>query len=49
MRLAIVSLVSALALAQDYATDIVPLLDKRCGGCHGGQAKICLLYTSRCV
>jgi WD40 repeat protein len=40
MRFATLSLFAALALAQDYATDIAPLLDKRCGGCHAGQAKM---------
>ena len=26
--------------AVDYLADIQPLLDKRCGGCHGGEAKM---------
>ncbi len=30
----------ASAAAPDYAKDIHPLLEKRCGGCHGGEAKM---------
>lgn len=30
----------AAAAAPDYNKDIHPLLDKRCGGCHGGEAKM---------
>jgi len=29
-----------LLLAIDYTTDIAPLLEKRCGGCHSGVAKM---------
>lgn len=32
---------SALAVAAvDYAAEIRPLLEKRCGGCHGGEARM---------
>jgi len=33
-------LLPILAAAQTYTADIAPLLDKRCGGCHGGEAKM---------
>ncbi len=29
-----------LFLAIDYTSDIQPILEKRCGGCHGGEAKM---------
>ncbi|MCC6536646.1 MAG: hypothetical protein IT162_03790 [Bryobacterales bacterium] len=36
----LVSAASLLAAAPDYNKDIQPLLEKRCGGCHGGEAKM---------
>jgi WD40 repeat protein len=33
-------LIPFLLLAVDYTSDIQPLLEKRCGGCHGGEAKM---------
>jgi WD40 repeat protein len=41
MRFAPLFLMPAAALAAvDYATEIQPLLGKRCGGCHAGEAKM---------
>ncbi|MFN7923746.1 MAG: c-type cytochrome domain-containing protein [Bryobacteraceae bacterium] len=31
---------SGAAYCQTWTADIFPLLDKRCGGCHGGEAKM---------
>ncbi len=41
MRIGILfSLPMAALAAIDYSTDIQPLLEKRCGGCHGGEARM---------
>ncbi len=42
MRIAICLLIPAAAVlaAVDYSADIQPLLQKRCGGCHGGDARM---------
>ncbi len=40
MRIISIALTAISAMAQNYTKDIAPLIEKRCGGCHAGEAKM---------
>jgi WD40 repeat protein len=40
MRSVTVALIAVAASAQTYTNEIAPLIEKRCGGCHAGEAKM---------